>query len=705
MEVLPQKGDFFRFTGATLASEPLFRYTSIAVDHLQEYEVYIMKYQIKDGTVTLGGETILSHIDFEIQGNQKIAVVGRNGAGKTTLLRLIAGELSLDRDDRRQGPGILASRQLTVEMLGQQALAEEERTVEELMMLHCPAKGLFDRERFEYEREYDTLFTGLGFQKEDKKRSVAAFSGGQKTKIALIRLLLQKPDLLLLDEPTNHLDMETACWLEGYLKQYQGAVVMVSHDRFFMDRTADIIYELDQGKTTRYPGNYTQYREQKRKNYEIQMKSYLRQQEEIERQEELIKRFKNKPSKAAFARSRKKILERMHPVEKPREDMAHIFTGTITPLVSGSKWVFEAEHLKIGYDKHPLLELSLRIRKGQKIGLLGVNGSGKTTFLKTVAGFLPAVAGECSLGNNITIGYFDQYSAAIQSEKTVVEHFSDLFPSLTDKEVRTILGAYLFKGKDGAKRVDDLSGGEKARLVLAELLQSRPNFLILDEPTNHMDIQAKETLESAFQAYEGTILFVSHDRYFIRQVARSVLIFENNAAFYYPFGYEHYLERKEKEASGEPLAARIKAEEQALIEGLKAVPRAERHRLREIPEEEAYEQWRLRLAAEAIENAAERAEAIYQQILEKNGNREEWELEHWCETADAENKQFWSGDRKEPAEGEMAALTEQYETAQSAWKDACLFWYDIWCESHQEPEPFSTDGPGTSDFKQAEAQD
>ena len=312
-----------------------------------------MKYQIKDGTVTLGGETILSHIDFEIQGNQKIAVVGRNGAGKTTLLRLIAGELSLDRDDRRQGPGITASRQLTVEMLGQQALAGEERTVEELVMLNCPAKGPFDRERFEYEREYDTLFTGLGFQKEDKKRSVAAFSGGQKTKIALIQLLLKKPDLLLLDEPTNHLDMETASWLEGYLRQYPGAVVMVSHDRFFMDRTADIVYELEQGKLTRYPGNYTNYREQKRKNYEIQMKSYLRQQEEIERQEELIKRFKNKPSKAAFARSRKKNIRTDAPVEKPREDMAHIFTGTITPLIPGSKWVFEAEHLKIGYDKHP----------------------------------------------------------------------------------------------------------------------------------------------------------------------------------------------------------------------------------------------------------------------------------------------------------------------------------------------------------------
>ena len=674
-------------------------------DYLQTYEVTTMKYQIKDGTVTLGGETILSHIDFEIQGNQKIAVVGRNGAGKTTLLRLIAGELSLDRDDRRQGPGITASRQLTVEMLGQQALAGEERTVEELVMLNCPAKGPFDRERFEYEREYDTLFTGLGFQKEDKKRSVAAFSGGQKTKIALIQLLLKKPDLLLLDEPTNHLDMETASWLEGYLRQYPGAVVMVSHDRFFMDRTADIVYELEQGKLTRYPGNYTNYREQKRKNYEIQMKSYLRQQEEIERQEELIKRFKNKPSKAAFARSRKKILERMLPVEKPREDMAHIFTGTITPLIPGSKWVFEAEHLKIGYDKHSLLELSLRIRKGQKIGILGVNGSGKTTFLKTVAGFLPAVAGECALGNNITIGYFDQYSAAIQSEKTVVEHFSDLFPSLTDKEVRTILGAYLFKGKDGAKRVDDLSGGEKARLVLAELLQSRPNFLILDEPINHMDIQAKETLESAFQAYEGTILFVSHDRYFIRQVAKSVLIFENNAAFYYPFGYEHYLERKEKEASGEPLAARIKAEEQALIEGLKAVPRAERHRLREIPEEEAYDQWRLRLAAEAIENAAEQTEEIWQQILEKNGKREEWELEHWDqwlnEIAD-KNEDAACGEKQEKqAEEELSAFTEQYENAQSAWTDACLFWYDIWCEAHPEPVM----DPGTSDTDGSVPQD
>ena len=664
-----------------------------------------MRYQIENGTVSLGGKTILNHIDFSIKGQEKIAVVGRNGAGKTTLLRLISGELSLDRDDKRFGKGITTDKAISIGFLHQQSFSNAERTVEEEILSLVGEEDIFSKEKYYFEKEYDRIFTGFGFKKEDKCKKIGQFSGGEQTKLAFIKLLLSKPDILLLDEPTNHLDIASVEWLEEYLVSYEKAVIMVSHDRFFIDRTAEIIYELSDGKLMRYVGNYTEYKKQKEKQRVSQQKKYDAQQKEIARLNELIEKFKHKPKKASMARSKKKVLERMQKVEKPDKEEAYIFKEKLEPLMPGAKNVLETEHLKIGYDKHPLLELSLRIRKGQKIGLLGVNGSGKTTFLKTVAGFLPAVAGDCSLGNNITIGYFDQYSAAIQSEKTVVEHFSDLFPSLTDKEVRTILGAYLFKGKDGAKRVDDLSGGEKARLVLAELLQSRPNFLILDEPTNHMDIQAKETLESAFQAYEGTILFVSHDRYFIRQVARSVLIFENNAAFYYPFGYEHYLERKEKEASGEPLAARIKAEEQALIEGLKAVPRAERHRLREIPEEEAYEQWRLRLAAEAIENAAERAEAIYQQILEKNGNREEWELEHWCETADAENKQFCSGDRKEPAEGEMAALTEQYETAQSAWKDACLFWYDIWCESHQEPEPFSTDGPGTSDFKQAEAQD
>lgn len=627
-----------------------------------------MKYQITDGTVSLGGETVLSHIDFEIQGAQKIAVVGRNGAGKTTLLRLIAGELELERDDRRQGSGICCSRKLTIGMLGQQALLHEERTVEEYLMSRCPAEGLFDRERFEYEREYDCLFTGLGFKKEDKKRPLSTFSGGERTKAALAGLLLEKPDILLLDEPTNHLDMETVQWLEGYLRNYDRAVVMVSHDRFFLDRTAQIVYELEDRKLTKYPGNYTAYREKKRKDYELQKKAYIRQQEEIARQEELIRRFKNKPAKASFARSRKKMLERMERVEAPREDTAHIFTGEILPAVPGSKWVLEAEHLKIGYEGHPLLELSLRMRKGQKIALLGENGAGKTTFLKTAAGSLPPVDGVCSLGNNITIGYFDQYSSAIESEQTVAEHFSELFPSLNQKEVRTILGSYLFPGKEASRKVSSLSGGEKARLVLAELLQSRPNFLILDEPTNHMDIQARETLESAFQAYQGTILFVSHDRYFIRQVAKSVLIFEGARAMYYPFGYEHYLERLEKEKEGLSPAARIQAEEQALIAGLKAVPRAERHRLREIPTEEAYDQWRLKMAEDAMNEAAGQAEE---------------QMKVWEENR---LKRLWEQAEEQPASALEAQPLEDIAPLWEKWHQACMDWYEIWSELHPEPE-------------------
>lgn len=613
-----------------------------------------MKYQITDGTVTLGGDTVLSHIDFEIQGAQKVAVVGRNGAGKTTLLRLIAGELALDRDDKRQFPGICCSRKLTVGMLGQQALIHEERTVEEYLMSRCPALGMFDRERFEYEREYDRLFTALGFHKEDKMRPVNTFSGGERTKAALAGLLLKKPDLLLLDEPTNHLDMETVQWLEQYLRNYDRGVVMVSHDRFFLDRTAEVVYELEDGRLTKYVGNYTAYRQQKQKNYEIQLKAYNRQQEKISHEEELIRRFKNKPSKASFARSRKKLLERMERVEAPREDLAHIFTGEILPAVPGGKWVLEAEHLKIGHGGRSLLEVSLRMRKGQKIGLLGENGAGKTTFLKTAAGFLPPVDGVCSIGNHITIGYFDQNSAAIESDKTVAEHFKALFPALTEKEVRTILGNYLFRGREASRRVSSLSGGEKARLVLAELLQSRPNFLILDEPTNHMDIQAKETLESAFRAYQGTILFVSHDRYFISRVAKSILIFENHSAMYYPFGYEHFLERREKEKEGLPAALRMKAEEQALIEGLKAVPKAERHRLREIPTEEAYDQWRLRLVAEALEEAGERAQLAAEKEWAKDWLREE-------ETEEEEARTAWE-----------------------RWHRACMEWYEIWLEIHPE---------------------
>ena len=637
-----------------------------------------MLYQITDGTVSAGGHVILSHVNFEIKGNEKIALVGRNGAGKTTLLKLIAGELSLDRDDRRQGAGVTSSRRLTVGMLKQQAFSDREQTVEEILLAACPFRDTFARERFEYEQEYDRIFTGFGFARADKQKKIGDFSGGEQTKIALIRLLLEKPDILLLDEPTNHLDIATIQWLEQYLKWYEHAVVLVSHDRFFLDQVAEAVVEVSDGKLTRYAGNYSEYRTEKRKRIERQQKAWERQKEEEDRLNGVIERFRHKPTKASFARAKKKQLERMERVEKPVEDDVHLFTGNIEPLIPGSKWVFEAEHLKIGYDR-PLLEITMRIRRGQKLGILGANGAGKSTFLKTVAGLLQpfqekdrSVERRCVLGNNITIGYFDQHSAEIQSDKSVAEHFHDLFPALTEKEVRNILGMYLFTGKLASRRVSDLSGGEKARLVLAELLQSRSNFLILDEPTNHMDVQAKETLESAFQAYQGTILFVSHDRYFIRQVAQSVLIFEETGPMYYPFGYEHYLEKRQKaEAYGEELSAQVKAEDAALLEGMRTVPKAERHRLREFSTEEAYADWKLRLVYEKLEPEEleyGRLEAEYRVLLA------EWKM----------SEAYWT---LEPGIPDAVAAAKAWrDEAFKRWHEQCMAWLGVYEEVHGEPD-------------------
>ncbi len=616
-----------------------------------------MLYQIRDGSVSVGGNLVLSHVDFDIKGREKIAVVGRNGAGKTTLLKLIAGDLSLDRDDKRNGPGIWQSRQLTIGMLGQQVFAHPERTVEEEILEDCPAGDTYERERYEYEQEYDRLFTGFGFAKSDKKRRLESFSGGEQTRIGFIRLLLAKPDILLLDEPTNHLDIKACEWLEEYLRSYPHAVVMVSHDRFFLDQTAEVVYEISGRRLVRYAGNYTFYRQEKQRRLAAGQKAYARQQEEIGRLSQVIERFRHKPSKAAFARAKKKQLERMERVEKPETDDVHLFTGEISPMLPGSKWVLDAKELKLGYDRQ-LLELSLRVRRGQKIGLIGPNGAGKTTFLKTIAGLAAPLGGSCRLGNQVTFGYFDQHSAQIQSEKSVAEHFQEHFPALTDKEVRSILGAYLFGGKEASRRVSALSGGEKARLVLAEILQSRPNLLLLDEPTNHMDIQAKETLESAFGAYTGTILFVSHDRYFIRQVAQSVLVLEDQAAYYYPFGYEHYLERSRRRDVRESIAAQVKAEDAALLAGMRAVPRAERHRLQEIPEEEAYLDWKLRLAGERMELA----EAAFIQAVECSQSiRERW----------------LAGEEDQDGLKEAWAEAETYrEETWKRWHEAVMEWWE-----------------------------
>lgn len=584
-----------------------------------------MLYQILNGTVSVGGNTILDHIDFEIREKEKIAIVGANGTGKTTLLRLISGELELDRDDKRNTPGVKTSRNVTVGMLRQSNTADASKTIEEILLEGCPERDSFSKERFAYEMEYDRLFTGFGFEKSDKKKLFMEFSGGEQTKIGLIRLLLEKPDILLLDEPTNHLDIETMEWLEDYMKIYPNAVVFVSHDRFFLDQVVTAVYELDRKKLRRYAGNYTQYRQQKAKDIKQQTKAYERQQAELKRLNELIEKFKHKPSKASFARSRKSIIERMELIEKPEAEAGSFFTGAIEPEVLGPKWVYEAEHLKIGYNGRVIKELSLKLRRGQKIGIIGANGTGKTTFLKTVAGELPAVDGKGNLGNNVLLAYYDQQTASIQSEDTVLKHFHDLYPAMTEKEVRNTLGMYLFSGQDAAKKVSNLSGGEKARLMLAELITGRPNLMVLDEPTNHMDIKAKETLESVFKAYTGTMLFVSHDRYFISQLADAILVFEADRVMYYPFGYEHYLNHCRRD-DGEDISALMEAENQALVAGLRAVPKPERHRLKEINTEEAYIDWRLRLAAEPMEAAREEVD---RQLLIWDEEKLEEAVDNW----------------------------------------------------------------------------
>lgn len=674
-----------------------------------------MLYQVKDGTVSAGGQTILSHIDFYIKEKEKLAVVGKNGAGKTTLLRLLAGELTLDRDDSRGSygrshdmvtgaatagsdldgiakrtqrvkkkktsgnpeTGITMSRNITIDMLRQVDKSNLDLTIEQILLEACPDKDTFSKERFDYEMEYDRLFTGFGFEKEQKSRTLGSFSGGEQTKISLIKLLLEKPDLLLLDEPTNHLDMKTVEWLEDYLINYPKAVVMVSHDRAFLDAVATGVYELENGALHRYAGNYTQYRQQKLKNLQIQRKAYEHQQVEIAHNNELIDKFKHKPKKAAFARSRKTMLARMKLIEKPVEDEAHIFTGNIEPQFPGGKWVYEAKELKIGYDDRALLELSLRIRRGQKIAVIGDNGIGKSTFLKTVAGLIPPIKGTSQLGNNLLVGYFDQQSALIDSDKTVRDHFHELFPALVEKDLRKTLGMYLFGGANASKRISSLSGGEKSRLVLAELLTGRPNLMILDEPTNHMDIPAKETLESAFKAYTGTMLFVSHDRYFIKQVADAILVFEKDKVMYYPFGYDHYISRLKASQDGN-LPALMQAKDAAMVEALAAVPKRERHETRQLSTDEAYLEWKLTLAAEPMLKAAEEAGKAYEE-LRAAAERLDCELFiRCCEAEPYENsiKQtiidtslLWENVDK---------LRQQYENATDSWTNECTKWYDIY---------------------------
>lgn len=535
-----------------------------------------MLYQIANGCVRFGADTILEHINFEIRNTEKIAVVGRNGCGKTTLLRLIAGEVELSKRDSDEDIFIAKAGKPTIGYLKQVAFEDENITVEEeIRKVFAPVLSLQEKmeqallevereaseenvkrysalqERFEalggyhYDREFDGLFYSFGFRDEDRSRRMAEFSGGQRSKIAFIKLLLSKPDIMLLDEPTNHLDMAAVEWLEQYLKNYNRAVVVVSHDRMFLDNVADVVYEIEYGTAKRYPGNYSHFVETKQADYEKQLKDYTLQQQEIKRLETLVERFKNKPTKVAMTRSKKKAIEHMDKIENPMAADGRTFQKSLKPAMESGKEVLSVRNLEVGYDV-PLARISFELKRGEKIAVVGDNGTGKSTLLKTLVGRLPALGGEFGFGVNVQTGYFDQESAQYASAKDVLTDFWEEFPDLTQTEARSALGAFLFTQDDVFRQVKLLSGGEKARLALCKIFQRRPNLLILDEPTNHMDIVGKETLENLLKAYEGTVLFVSHDRYFVRRVADKLLELRAEGAAFYPFGYEQYAEERAK---------------------------------------------------------------------------------------------------------------------------------------------------------------
>ena len=514
-----------------------------------------MNLKITNGSVEYGAETILEEINIEIKEKEKIAIIGRNGAGKSTLLKAIINNDLLTQGTGEEKFNIYKEGNPVIGYLKQMEFEDDQITmIDEILKVYKPITNLEQKieqivekmqtdkseelakeyskamDRYEfldgytYKKEYETAINKFGFSSEDKSKKISEFSGGQRTKIAFIKLLLSKPDILLLDEPTNHLDIETIEWLEQYLKNYSKSVVIVSHDRMFLNKIVNKVYEIEYGVTTAYSGNYTFFEEQKKINYEKQLKDYEYQQKEIKRLNDIVTRFKYKPTKAKMAMSKLKQIERMVKIEEPNKyDLTTFKTNFIIEKQSGKDVLF-AKDLEIGYDK-TLQKISLNVYRGQKIGIIGENGIGKSTLLKTLVGIIPKISGEFEFGHNVQIGYFDQQMALLDSEKTVLEDFSEEFPNLTTTELRNSLAAFMFYGEDVFKKINMLSGGEKVRLQLCKILKKGPNLLILDEPTNHMDIIGKESLELLLKEYTGTIIFVSHDRFFVNKIADTLLIF------------------------------------------------------------------------------------------------------------------------------------------------------------------------------------
>lgn len=530
-----------------------------------------MKYVIKNGAVSINGETILESINLEINEKSHIGVVGKNGAGKTTLLQCIVDNSLLEEgtDDTsfqviKQGnPSIGYLRQIELndnntmleevrkpfrdiikiedrleELVREMNTKDDIKLVEEYTSLEEKFQNMGG---YTYRKEYEILIKKFGFKDSDKFKYLKEFSGGEKTKIAFIKMLLNKPDILLLDEPTNHLDIDTVEWLEEYLKSYKKAIVVVSHDRMFINNIVDTIYDISYGTLTKYSGNYDYYEKQKQLNYEKALKDYEFQRKEIERLTRIYERFRSKPSKAKMAMSRLHQLEKMDILERPNKIEAITFKTNMDNIVMPSRDIFILDNLGVGYDR-VLYKLNLYIRRGDKLGVIGPNGLGKSTILKTLVGLIPSLGGSFTVGHNVSIGYFDQNLAMLNEKHTVLEEFMAKFPKVSEYEARCSLGSFLFKGDDVLKKIEVLSGGERVRLQLCKILYTKPNVLILDEPTNHLDIVGREYLESILNEYQGTVLFVSHDRYFISKVATSLLVLAKDNYHLFKGNYKEYLE-------------------------------------------------------------------------------------------------------------------------------------------------------------------
>ncbi|WLD93690.1 ABC-F family ATP-binding cassette domain-containing protein [Alkalihalobacillus sp. AL-G] len=580
--------------------------------------------QVQEVTKYFGADLILSNIKLEVQSRDRIALVGRNGAGKSTLLKIISGQLSHDSGS------IMKPKEIEIGYLAQNSGLESELTIwEEMLKVYNDLQQMEDQIRqlekkmgqesvlndpvlyekvlaeydelqqtfqqrggYQYENDIRSVLHGFRFYEEDYEKPVSSLSGGQKTRLALVKLLLTRPDLLILDEPTNHLDIETLNWLEGYLQSYPGALLIVSHDRYFLDKVSTQVYEISRQKSKKYLGNYSHYLKQKAEQYEQELKEFEKQQAEINKLQDFVQRNIARASTTKRAQSRRRQLERMEVLDRPDSAEKSAQFGFKIERQTGND-VLKLDDLSIGYDE-PLAEhINLHIQREESIALVGPNGIGKSTLIKTIIDSKRKFAGSIQFGSNIQIGYYDQEQANLNSHKTVLQELWDEYPTHTEKEIRTVLGNFLFSGDDVLKGVNELSGGQKARLALAKLMLQKANVLILDEPTNHLDLDSKEVLENALIDYPGTILFISHDRYFINRIATRVVDLTQEGLENYLGDYDYFLEKKaeiaelerlEREENSVTIDAEKVSDTKEQFQVDKQAKKDERKRLRRIDE-------------------------------------------------------------------------------------------------------------------------